>query len=218
MSEVDQEALRVAADVAEEEAAGSVQKGTVTLSNGIVLKLKPVPPFLLRQAVTKLKEPKPPKMDIGKGREEENPDHPDFLAAKGEYDALVIEAVTNVAFVMGTEAASIPDGLWGPDGDDWLEIPEILGIEVDQRPRGRYLAWLRYYAVTSQEDVLQILLAMSTKLGLTEEEVGLAAHSFPSGAVRGADNGASTEDAGHGDNIRPAAPKRRSRSGGKRSS
>ncbi len=218
MSEVDQEALRVAAEVAEEAESPQHDPKTVTLSNGIVLRLKPVPPFLLRQAVTKLTEPKLPKADIGKGREEDNPDDPAYLAAMMQFNACVIEAVTNVAFVMGTEIETLPPGTCGPEGKDWLEALDVLGVEVDERPRGRYLAWLRYYAVTSQGDVLRILTASRTNLGLTEGEVGLAANSFPSRAARRKNNGPSAADAGHGDNLRSTPTRRRSRSGGKRSS
>jgi len=47
------------------------------LANGCLLGIKPVAPFLIRRAVTKLDRPSPPKVLIqDKGREEEVPDDP----------------------------------------------------------------------------------------------------------------------------------------------
>ena len=52
--------------------------GLFRLSSGVVLKIKPVPPLLIRQAVAKIKRPKPPVIFLeDKGVEEENPDDPE---------------------------------------------------------------------------------------------------------------------------------------------
>ncbi len=59
---------------------------TLTLSNGVVLRLKSVPAFLAAQFTRKIQRPKPPRQFIERlGREEENPDHPDYLEALEKY-------------------------------------------------------------------------------------------------------------------------------------
>ena len=216
MSSVNQEALQAAADAAEE--AHSPPNDSLTLSNGIVLKVKPVPLFLVQSAVTKLEKPRVPIVDIAeKGRKEPNPDDPAYLEALERYEALTIEAALDIGLVAGIEVVSIPEGVYGENDDGWLAPLEFLGMEVDQRPNGRRLSWLRYYAIASADDLANVSVVILRNLGLSEEEVGKAAESLPSGTVRGADNGASVEDAGHGDNVRAPSTRRGARSRGTRS-
>lgn len=156
------------------------KQDTVMLSNGIVLRLKPVPPFLVRQAAIQLELPKVPVMhNEAKGRDEPNPNDPDYLEAKEEYNALTTEAGLNVLFAAGTEVVSIPKGLYGPKDEGWLELLGILGIEVDvEHPVARYLAWIRYYAIGSAQDIGCLTRAMADGVGMTEEEVQAVADSF----------------------------------------
>ena len=188
MSGKQEEAARKAAVEAVEESQAPQQNSVVTLSNGIKLRLKPVPPFLVRQAAMKLERPKVPMMDIGKGRDEENPDHPAYLEAMAEYENRSTDAALNVMLAAGTEVVSVPEEVSGPLDDGWLPLMEVLEIEIDlDRPVARYLAWVRYVALATAADVTVITKAMSKGIGLSEEDVEASAQSFRNRAARRAD-------------------------------
>ena len=201
MADVDQEALEKAARITD--AIVRPRSDIVSLSNGIVLKLKPVPPFLARQAVISLQRPKPPVVFLeDKGREEENPNDPEYQRAIQEYEARQIELGLNVMLLVGTAVETVPKGCYGPDDDEWLEDLAIVGIEVDvERPRARYLAWLRYYALQSASDIALVTQALATGVGLTEEEVQATADSFRSRAERRADRRVRVAANRDGDNL-----------------
>ena len=178
-----EEAIEAAAEAVEESEAP--QNSVVTLSNGIRLRLKPVPPFLVRQAAMKLERPRVPKMDIGKGREEDNPDNPSYQEALAEFENRSTDAAVNVMLAAGTEVEFVPKGIAEPDSDDWLPLMAVLEIEIDlDRPIARYLAWMRYVALATAADVTVITSAMSKGIGLTEEDVAATAESFRNRAVR----------------------------------
>jgi len=182
-SKGDKEALEAAAQAVEESKAP--QSSVVTLSNGVKLRLKPVPPFLVRQAAMKLERPRVPRMDIGKGREEDNPNDPSYLEALTDFENRSTDAALNVMLAAGTEVESIPKGVAGPLDDSWLELLEVLEVGVDlKRPVARYLAWVRYVALATAADVTRITEAMSKGIGLTEEEVEATAESFRNRATR----------------------------------
>lgn len=178
-----EEAIEAAAEAVEESEAP--QNSVVTLSNGIKLRLKPVPPFLVRQAAMKLEKPKVPKMDIGKGREEDNPDDPSYQEALADFDNRATDAAVNVMLAAGTEVEFVPEGISPPESDGWIALMEVLEVEIDlDRPIARYLAWMRYVALATAADVTMITSAMSKGIGLTEEEVKATAESFRNRATR----------------------------------
>jgi len=183
-----EQAIKAAAKIVEE--AKKPASNEVTLSNGIVLKLKPVPPFLVRQAVLSHKRPEPPITFIkDKEREEINPNDPAYLRALEEYEALTSDTALNITLAAGTEVKSVPEGLFLPEDEGWTEILEYAGISASwERKLDRYLAWLRYYALGAATDITAVTSALAKGIGLTEVEVQAAAESFRSGKARGGDN------------------------------
>lgn len=211
-------ALKAAVEAVESIAQPLVTE--ITLDNGVVLKLTPVPPFVAQQAVMNLKEPKPPVVDVGKGdgREEENPNDPNYLEEMNAYNVQVIETTTNAMLITGTEIASIPDGVQSPEDDDWLDRIQFLGIEIERENKwARYIAWLRYYAL-SGPSIARIIAELRKSVGLTEEEVDAAVKSFRNRAARRADKRLPSEAPGDGDNVPEDAARSGARSRRKRSS
>jgi hypothetical protein len=202
VANIDQEALESAVEIAEV-AEEPLQLDRITLSNGIVLKLKSVPPFLARQAVISLQRPKPPRVFLeDKGREEENPNDPVYLDELRLYEARSIEVGVNVMLLTGTEVQEIPNGCYGPEDDGWLENLEALDVVVErEKPRARYLAWLRYYALQSTLDITRVTAALGRRVGLSEEEVAASADSFRNRAARRADKRLSAKAARDGNNV-----------------
>ena len=152
-----------------------------TLVNGIVLKIKAVPPLLVNRAQSLIERPKPPVVFLEeKGREEENPNHPDYIAAVLKYREELSMVSAKICFLIGTSIKTIPEGWEGPEGETWVANLEIAGIPAGENERERYLNWLQCYAMTSEMDITGVLFAVSRASGVTEEEVRAAAESFRS--------------------------------------
>jgi len=204
------------AAVAAVEAADRQEVDTVCLSNGITLKIKGVPPYLIRQAAMRIERPPPPKIQIREGVEEENPDDSEYKTALRQYEKESAEAGTDVMLLGGLDVADLPDGCVGPESDDWLDLVEYVGEKVDRDSKyARKLAWLKFYAIASERDMLQLIAALGSKIGLREGEVTDAVDSFRGGKVGGADNGLPAAPAGDRDNVPPNREGRRARSRGK---
>lgn len=158
----------------------------VVLSSGIVLRIKPVPPLALRRAVTSVPPPAVPIVYIeSKGREEPNPNDPDYLKAVQEYEQNQILRMTDVLFFLGTAIESIPDGLEGPEGDEWIAELEVLNLPVDKDNKyKRYLSWLTDYALMTERDIAKTVTKCLGVSGVTEVEVQRAVAAFRSAKER----------------------------------
>ena len=175
----------------------------VTLANGVRLKLRSVPPLFVRKAVSHLERPKPPRVHLEeKGREEENPNDPDYIAALEEYGQKTFDAGANVMLAMGVSVLEVPDGMSKPEDEDWVELLEAAGFEPDVHTEAaRRLSWLSYYAITSEHDVIKIVLGVSRLTGVGEQEVAAAMEGFRGRAVRPADSDVPSAAAGDGDHV-----------------
>jgi hypothetical protein len=204
-SSIAQEAMDGAANVAEAEQRGEVspQAEFVTLSSGIVLKTQPVNPYMLRMIELQWPEPQPPIVMIAdKGREEPNPDDPKYIDDHQAWEALKGEAGMNYMLLAGTRVEHVPDGMYGPNDDDWLEVLDIIGLPLPTSERRRYMAWLRSYALKTAEDYLLAASAVARRTGVAEEDVQASAAAFPSGEVGRVDPDVpGIERSGDGDQV-----------------
>lgn len=152
----------------------------LTLTNGVILKIIPVPPLAMREVSIQVKPPVVPVVFIqDKGREEANPNDPDYIAAVIEHNMKQIEMLTNILLALGTKPIEIPEGVFKPEDEGWLEQLEFLGIKIDTKNRlQRYLSWLRYYALASGNDISNVVRTIMQFSGTTEEEVAAVVHSF----------------------------------------
>lgn len=154
--------------------------GRVTLSNGIVLRLKPVPPFAVRQAAIAVIDPPVPTVWIAdKERNEPNPNDPDYIDAVNRANEQRIEAVTNLFFMMGTEVEAVPDGMFRPEDDGWIDMLEVVGLPVDRANQfKRHYQWVAWYAAQSEHDISTIMTSVATLSGVSEADVQVAIRSF----------------------------------------
>lgn len=161
----------------------------ITLANGIVLKPRPVPPLVLARVEKKFKYPPVPQlMDEDKGRIIENPDDPNYLNAIAEVDAEKSMAQLDVIIGLGTEIVSVPLGMFQVGDDGWLEEVEFfIGEPVPKSGRARYLAYLKYYAMSSANDIPNVARLALRKTGIGDVEVENALAGFRSEEVRRAD-------------------------------
>lgn len=165
------------------------------LSNGIILRIKSVPPFLYQAVQNEFKAPPPPKVFIEeKGREEENPNDPEYIRLLIELDEQQSLAINDLFLAAGTEIISVPEGYYLPEEDGWIASVEfaqnITGKELRidrENPIKRYLHWLRFYALETGADI-----ALATRLpmelgGIREGEVEEVMESFRGLPQRGTD-------------------------------
>jgi hypothetical protein len=181
-----------AAAAADAAAAAEHPIARITLSTGIVLTLIPVSPRAVRDAGDRLPRPEVPTFyNESKERDEPNPDHPEYRAALDRWQYEGVEASLKFALSLGTRPEFIPDDRVGPDDDRWIEDinegHEVNGTEpppLRRTGKGRYLDWLLWYAVGSDEDTFRLSRILLATTVPTEEEVARALDSFRRTAQR----------------------------------
>lgn len=192
-----------------EAAAGAVREMAapppdhVSLSNGVVLKLKPVSGLLIRRAASQIAAPKPPMWhNADRDRDEPNPNDPDYLNALAQHEEAVGMAAMNVMFIVGTKPQMpLPDGITAIDSDDWIEELAFLDIVVQKEGPGRYLDWLKYVVLGDMRDLVKTAVAVGRMSGLQENDVLAALDSFRGGEERRADSNAPAADSGDGNRV-----------------
>lgn len=162
----------------------------VELSTGVVMKINRVPPMLMTDIMSSLSRdrPKPPKVFIeSKGREEENPDDPDYQEELQSYNARLASAMTDAFVLTGSEIEKKPKGMPGPDDAKFLSRMRILDRPVEDEDQ-RYLAWVKYMAAVEPDDITELLGAIGRLSGVSEGDVQAAVQNFRSPDEREADS------------------------------
>lgn len=189
-------------------------KNLVTLSNGIVLRMKPMPPLLLNAIANGIPEPDVPMLYVPEDdRHEANPNDPNYQKALNDRLTNISLRIIDATLSVGTELISVPDNLVKPENDSWLNRIKLAGHIFDKESQEeRYLAWLRFYAVETQADLNKINTIPLQLAGLQEAEVEEVINTFRGGEARGNDNGVSDEVIGtNGHNVPIPATRTRTR-------
>lgn len=180
---------------------------TVTLSSGVVLAVQQVwPTALMRIASFEVAKPEPPMvLIVDKGRKEPNELDPEYQAALKKYWFDVGQQYMNGLILLGTKVHSTPEGFDKPDDPEWAEamnaaIPDAIP-EVGSKKR--YLAWVRYWACRSAEDINAIERAVTESNAVLEGTVAESMAGFPDKPQRAADLGSPAKKARrHRDKLR----------------
>ena len=171
-------------EVENEEREGS---NIFTLSSGVKIRLKPVNQFFIFQVMSKFKPPKIPVVfNEQKGRDEENPNDPDYLEAIEQYDADRAQAGNDVCLLRGIDILEVPKGVVDHNSKQWKEEMEIVGIQT-KNERLRYLSWLKAIAMPTHEELNIVLEGIGRLTGVTEASVAAAADGFRSDENGGED-------------------------------
>jgi len=160
------------------------------LKSGVVLRLKRLDPWLIRTVTNQIKPPQVPKQFIEeKGREEENPTHPAYLAAMQEYDNELSRLVQHTSIAMGTEIASLPRGFDKPEDMGWQEHLEAAGLAIENTPAKRYVQWIQFWAMA--DDIVGQMTELCNRLfrqwSVREEDAATAADNFRGNEERNPD-------------------------------
>jgi hypothetical protein len=182
---------------------------TVELANRIILRVHPVASHLIREAARRVPEPAVPRHWVesrGKDRDdpndpgwEENPDSPTYKRAYAEWAITSDLAAYKVALILGTRIEHIPEGLDRPESDTWIEdiraAAAAAGIEPPEvrtePPQARYLDWLRFYAIPSEDDIFRLSKLITSGSFVTEEALADSLDTFRGGKAWAADLAAS---------------------------
>lgn len=152
------------------------QGDEITLSTGVVLKVRAVPAWKMND-LTKLERPKPPEIEVD-GRKMENPDDPDYHAAIKKYEEEVSNKMTDYMIVFGTDVVSIPENLPKQEDKEWKKKVIWSGTPISDDPVDVYLAWVKYVAGTQISDIRKISQEVGRRSGVNEVDVKTAADNF----------------------------------------
>jgi hypothetical protein len=161
-----------AIEVAKERDAKSRRDEIRTLSTGVKVRITPVSASLISEVTTRYKYPKVPTFfNEDKGRDEENPVHPDYLAAKEDVDNLRVQGAMDAMALFGVE---LLDGV--PEDGVWVKKLKLLGIEFDENdPVERDFYYKKHIALAGPDFAL-----LGRISGLSEEAITAAEDSFQS--------------------------------------
>jgi len=165
-----------AAEVAARVAKGSEPESEY-LSTGVRARIVPVSASLVDSTVSLVKNPPVPKFyNEEKGREEDNPLDPVYLAAREEAERKRIAAAIDAMIMFGVE---LVDGL--PEDDRWLEKLQFLarrgqldlsGYDLEASLDREFL-YKKFVAVGSAD-----LIRIGEKAGLRPQDVSDQLKSF----------------------------------------
>jgi len=148
-------------------------------SNGIVFRFKRVSRMIIADAGRKIRDPKVPVvMNEDKGREEENPNHPDYIEALADANYRRGMLAVNVYLSMGTEIVTLPEGIVPPEDCSWEEDLAAFDLDIPAKGKARYVAWLKYYALNDDDSSELTLAAMRYGGATLEEDVSAAEAGF----------------------------------------
>lgn len=181
----------------------------VTLSNGIVLRIKGVNGRVQRAIVESIPLPEIPVVKGAHDLDEDNPSDPDYLDALAAAQDERLRKIDEAFYTLGTSPEVIPEGCYGPDEDRWIEELAIVGAAVGPfaDPLARYRAWMLNYALSTNADATAVSMSVIGKTGILDAEVQKALAGFQRRTQRDADPGASPAAGdGDGDHVRPDDP------------
>ncbi len=151
----------------------------VTLSNGVTLRTKRVPNMIFLDITRKFRAPKVPKfMNEDIGREEDNPNDPEYIEAYNQYQADIASSIVDTMLLLGTEFVSAPKDIDPPSGKKWSSKLKVLGIDSGDDESLAYLQWIKYYAAAEDTDINAIVAAVGRLSGVSEEDVADAVDQF----------------------------------------
>lgn len=158
---------------------------TITLSTGVVLKLKPVSKWLIQAVNRQFKRPTVPKQYVkSAGKDVENPMHPKYKDDMEKYLVDIGNATTDVCILRGTEIIEIPQNLFHYDSKECASEMKALGFKLTDNNSARYLYWVKYVAAPLDRDMNLLMGALGRLTGVAEADVLEAVARFRSSKKR----------------------------------
>lgn len=166
-----------AVDVAREKVLG--EDNTVTLPNGVKVRINPVGAALISDVTSRIKDPEIPVVYIAdKERNEPNPNDPNYLRGLEEANQKRGIAMIDTLVMFGVE---LLDGI--PEDDEWMKkltfmvkrgLLDLSGYDLDDSFDREFL-YKRYILVDNT-----VISMVTDASGLSTEDISRAEASFPS--------------------------------------
>lgn len=145
----------------------------IVLSTGVKLRLKKVPILRINAVLERFPYPEVPLIhDEERGREIRNPNHPIYQEMRQKVDEQRTWAIMDAVAGLGTELLFVPEGFYRPEDQGWIDECEILGIQINTTSKvARYLAWIKFVAISTMEDMNLIARQFGLALGVSEARI-----------------------------------------------
>ncbi len=173
-------------------------QGTVTdtfrCTSGVELNLHKPAGMALDRAIQDLsKTDPPPKVPTvwieDKGRDEPNPNDPDYRQSYAVWAANASKRMFRVMVFTGTSVNSVPEGMLRHDEEAFAEYVVALQIGKPETKYDLYLIWVESVAAKDKDDLRLLTERLAQMAGLSAEDVAEAVNSFLGDAEQSTDNG-----------------------------
>lgn len=158
---------------------------TYKFKSGAEVYVSPASPVAIQamQHQQELTDPEPeiPVVYIeAKGREEPNPNDPDYQKAHMTWLARLNIRLFNVIVLTATKFKSAPPDMVTPDSTDLDDFMVALDMTIPKGKAQRYLAWIKFIACQGTEEFNDFGLFMARLTGVSEQDIKEAEESFRS--------------------------------------
>lgn len=164
----------------------------VTVSTGVVFRIKEVPQMAFMDLRSSLPEPTPPIFfNADYDRDEPNFNDPIYLSKKQNWGVALMSAMMDMQIILGTEVVTIPKNIPAPNSEEFGEVLKIMlrGIGYTQQEikdighLERYLYWVKYKGTKGDlnetgGDMEKLFREVSRESGVPEDDVADAMDTF----------------------------------------
>lgn len=165
-----------------EQASGPTElpkSSVIELSTGVIIEPRPVSPYIMQAILKQFPMPEVPKFyNEQKGREEENPMHPDYLERVQDVQIQRSTAMLDAMLGLGATILEVPKGLSEFESSDWKNDAASFGLHVPQTTAGQKVLWLKMIAAPLGSDIEKIVGGIAALSGVTEKAVADALPNF----------------------------------------
>jgi len=155
--------------------ADSSNPYVVTLSNGVQVNLRPVPPYLIDRIKGTVPLPKPPIMEIktawGGTEEWVNENDSEYKKALELAEEKQADKLWKAEFILGIADDPPPD-------EEWTDNLTMFDIEIPEDPKEKKLLWIETVLIAKGTDAWKLINAIRGTARPTKEEIGEIAESF----------------------------------------
>jgi hypothetical protein len=144
---------------------------------GITVKIRKVSPLLMMEVQKRNKPPKPPMQEVDYGDDkityEANPSHPDHIADLEQYNYDLEEKIRALTIKRGV-VCDVPE-------DEIKELREFWKTEMGEElpEKNDKIAYISYICIGTQEDLEDLLSAITKRSQPTKPVIEAAKASFP---------------------------------------
>lgn len=191
-----------------------VEGRVATFPNGLRLKLHPnrMSKQLIIDAASDVLDPVVPMyFSADLGRDEPNPNDPEYLRELEDAQNRRAWASIKAALVLGTSIEELPPDTEGPEEVDWEMVRALRKWSVQQVPSdpySRYEAWLRYFGLLGAGNELvefvHLVRWLFVAAGMTAEAAAQIVATFRDAEGRGSNRARRTVAAHPDGHVDPA--------------